>query len=142
MSKNLEKIKGFVNYYREHNIITNDFFVFFENVVPVNISISYFTIMPYFEMGNIGNYIWTDSNIHILRTCLKHTIISYISAFMKGILHGDFHPGNVLLKTTKSAFIEYSIDDIGVIGNIETHGIRTWIMDFELTRNIDKKNPT
>jgi predicted unusual protein kinase regulating ubiquinone biosynthesis (AarF/ABC1/UbiB family) len=97
-------------------------------------------IMPYFELGSIGFYSWTNENIKLLRTCIKHAILTYISAFFLGYLHGDFHPGNVLLKKTKQTSISYLFDDIGEISNIETNGIRPWIMDFENTREINKNN--
>jgi predicted unusual protein kinase regulating ubiquinone biosynthesis (AarF/ABC1/UbiB family) len=63
-----------------------------------------------------------------------------ISAFMHGFLHGDFHPGNVLLKKTKQSSIDYLFEEIGEV-NIETNGVRTWIMDFENTREISAENP-
>jgi serine/threonine protein kinase len=96
--------------------------------------------MPYFELGSIGSYVWNPENIHALRTSIKHAIMTNISAFMHGFLHGDFHPGNVLLKKTKQSSIDYLFEEIGEV-NIETNGIRTWIMDFENTREISAKNP-
>lgn len=96
--------------------------------------------MPYFELGSIGSYEWNLDNIHVLRTCIKHAIMTNISAFMHGFLHGDFHPGNILLKKTKQSSIDYLFEEIGEV-NIETNGVRTWIMDFENTREISAENP-
>ena len=48
-----------------------------------------------FELGSIGGYSWTPVNIHILRTCIKHAVLTNITAFISGYLHGNFHPGNV-----------------------------------------------
>jgi serine/threonine protein kinase len=96
-------------------------------------------VMPYFEMGGIGVYPWTKTNISLLRSCIKHAILSILSVFVNGYLHGDFHPGNVLLKKTKQSSIDYDFDGIGVVPNIETNGVRTWIMDFENTREVKKK---
>jgi len=79
--------------------------------------------MPYFELGNIGLYPWTPDNIHILRTCVKQTVLAYTNAFFHGYLHGDFHPGNVLLEKTD-----------------EPNGLRTLIMEFSKTRKIDANN--
>ena len=100
-------------------------------------------VMPYFELGSIGGYKWTTENITVLRSCITHALLSYINAFTHGYLHGDFHPGNVLLKTTKQRSIDYLFDRFdqnGEVLNIETNGLRTWIMDFENTREVDDEN--
>jgi hypothetical protein len=143
MAKKLYKIKGFVKFicYLE----CNDNFLNYPNekrnfLCNGNGSQMKIIIMPYFEMGCIGFYSWTNDNIKTLRTSIKHAILSYITAFTYGYLHGDFHPANVLLKKTKQTSIDYLFDGIGEIKNIETNGIRTWIMDFENTRSITKEN--
>jgi serine/threonine protein kinase len=97
-------------------------------------------LMPYFPLGSIGFYSWADDEIHVLQSCIKHAFLSYINAFMCGYLHGDFHPGNVLLKTTKQITLDYDLDGIGKIDGVETNGIRTWIMDFENMREISRDN--
>lgn len=143
MAKKLYKLKGFVKFicYLE----CNDNFLNFPNekrnyLCNGNGSQMKIIIMPYFEMGCIGFYSWTKENVKTLRTCTKHAFLSYITAFTNGYLHGDFHPGNVLLKKTKQTTIDYLFEGIGEITNIETNGIRTWIMDFENTRHITKDN--
>lgn len=142
-SKKLYKIKGFVKFicYFE----CNDNFLLFPNKTRNYLcngvgSQMKVIIMPYFELGSIGFYLWTNENIKILRTSIKHSILTYITAFVLGYLHGDFHPGNVLLKKTKQTSITYVFDNIGEISNMETNGFRTWIMDFENTREINKNN--
>ena len=97
-------------------------------------------LMPYFQLGSIGFYNWRDDEIHILQSCIKHAFLSHINAFTSGYLHGDFHPGNVLLKTTKHTALDYDLDGIGQIVGVETNGIRTWIMDFENMREISRDN--
>jgi len=76
--------------------------------------------MPYYEMGNIGLYPWTPNNIDMLRTCVKLSVLAYTNAFLHGYLHGDFHPGNVLLE--------------------KTDGLQVWIMEFSKTREIVPTN--
>ena len=94
-------------------------------------------IMPYFPLGCVGFYNWTD--IQQFRSCLKQAFLSHKNALDSGLLHGDFHAGNVLLKTTKQSQILYEIDDNEFV--IETNGLRTWIMDFENTREIARDEP-
>ena len=97
-------------------------------------------LMPYFPLGSIGFYNWRDDEIHILQSCIKHAFLSHINAFTCGYLHGDFHPGNVLLKITKHTALDYDLDGIGQIVGVETNGIRTWIVDFENMREISRDN--
>ncbi len=88
-------------------------------------------LMPYFPMGSIAAYNWNVDNIHVLRSSLKHAFLSIMVAFTAhGFIHGELHPGNVLLKNTSQSHITYSIPGMAPI-TIPTNGVRTWIMDFE-----------
>lgn len=90
-------------------------------------------LMPYFPLGSIAKYSWDKTNIVQLRSCLKHALLSIIVLFHKmNMIHGDFHPGNVLLKPTKQSDIIYSIPEVGEF-TVKTNGIRTWVMDYEKT---------
>jgi hypothetical protein len=90
-------------------------------------------LMPYFPLGSIAKYPWGKTNIVQLRSCLKHALLSIIVLFHKmNMIHGDFHPGNVLLKPTKQSDITYSIPEVGEF-NVKANGMRTWIMDYEKT---------
>jgi serine/threonine protein kinase len=97
-------------------------------------------IMPYFEMGNIGEYSWTNENIKQLRSSIKQALLSNISAFTKGYLHGDFHPRNILLTQAKQNKIDYLLDGIDAVFDIETNGVRTMIIDYENMREVTKEN--
>lgn len=95
-------------------------------------------IMPYFPLGSISLYAWTKENVHILRSCIKHSCLSIICAFTeKGVVHGDFHAGNVVLKTTKQSSITYD----SLQSHVLTYGFRTWIMDFEYTKTREELTP-
>ena len=88
-------------------------------------------LMPYFKLGSIAQYKWNPINLHVLKSCIKHACLSIIIAFNeKNIIHGDFHPANVVLKETKQKVIVYQSLNL----EIPTNNIRTWIMDFENTR--------
>ncbi len=99
-------------------------------------------LMPYFPLGNIHSYAWEKYDIRLLHATLKHAMLSMINAFHTlHIIHGDFHPGNVLLKKTKQKTISYTIPGIGTFPDIETHGIRPWIMDFENSSFVTMDTP-
>ena len=81
-------------------------------------------IMPYFPLGSLAQYKWAQDNIHIFKSCIKQSILSYLIAFYKErIIHNDFHAGNILLKPTKKAYIDYDIPEIGTI-SLQTSGMR------------------
>lgn len=95
-------------------------------------------LMPYFPLGSLASYRWTDENLLLFQTCLKHSVLSVLSAYANhSIIHGDFHAGNVLLKPTKSSSLTYSFQTLTI--TVPTHGIRTWIMDFENTSIADTR---
>jgi len=95
-------------------------------------------LMPYFPLGSIAAFSWREYPISLFQSCLKHAILSMLTAFFSlGVIHGDFHIGNVLLKTTKQKSLTYSIPALDFQEEIPTHGIRTWIMDFENSKIVD-----
>ena len=140
MSKVLHKIKGFVKYicYFE---CSDDFRQFPSNerntMCQGTGSSMKIILMPYFPLGSIAKYKWDTTNVYLLKSCLKHSIMSYLMAFyVKRIIHNDFHTGNILLKGTKSVTITYEIPDFGLM-SLPTQGFRPWIMDFEKSAYAD-----
>lgn len=98
-------------------------------------------VMPYFKLGSLASYKWDSTNIKLFHTCLKHSLLSILMAFNKlNIIHGDFHPANVVLKETKQKELSYDIPTIGLLEHIPTYGIRTWVMDFENSSIADFSN--
>jgi serine/threonine protein kinase len=88
-------------------------------------------IMPYFPQGSLAKYNWNSTLKIQFQACLKHALFSIIALLHKSnLIHGDFHPGNVLLKPTKQTSIIYNIPQLGAY-NLKTYGLRPWIMDFE-----------
>ena len=86
-------------------------------------------IMPYFEMGSLISH--KLSNINQLRSVLKQIFLTIMEANRKiGFIHGDLHPGNIVLKKTKSSSTIYDLCELG-FHIIPTYGIRSLIMDFE-----------
>jgi serine/threonine protein kinase len=89
-----------------------------------NGSINYFLFMQYYPIGSILNYIPTTINEII--SIINQVFASLIIAFEKfGFIHGDLHPGNVLLKKTNKNIIKYGNK------NIETSGLQAIIFDFD-----------
>jgi len=140
ISKVLHKIKGFVKYICFFECADD-----FRNI-PSNTreyickgvgSSMKVIIMPHFPLGSLAQYNWSQDNIHIFKSCIKQSILSYLSAFYKErIIHNDFHAANILLKTTKSSYIEYDIPEIGTI-SLPTYGMRIWLIDFEKSSYAD-----
>ena len=136
ISKVLHKIKGFVKYICFFECADD-----FRNI-PSNTR-EYIckgvgsSILPHFPLGSLAQYNWNQDNIHIFKSCIKQSILSYLSAFYKErIIHNDFHAANILLKTTKSSYIDYDIPEIGTI-SLPTYGMRIWIIDFEKSSYAD-----
>ena len=96
-------------------------------------------VMPYFPLGSITKYRWNSDNIHVLKSCISQACLSYISAYEKhNFVHRDFHPANILIKSTKQNSVQYELKNYTV--SLETFGFRTWIMDFENSTFENVKN--
>lgn len=140
MSNKLKSIKGFIKYICYFECNDNYRRYFDKSKIPNELCHGPGTqmkiiLMPYYLLGSIANYKWTSENIDLLRSVIKSAVLTVIYAYNnKGIVHGDFHAGNVVLKNTKQKSI--SFDGI----RIELFGMRTWIMDFENTYISDKGN--
>ena len=84
---------------------------------------NYFLFMEYYSIGSLLNYI--PINIDEIISIINQVLTSLIIAFEKlGFIHGDLHPGNILLKKTKKNSIKY--DNIIV----NTSGLQVIIFDF------------
>ena len=85
---------------------------------------NYFLFMEYYSIGSLLNYI--PINIDEIISIINQVLTSLIIAFEKlGFIHGDLHPGNILLKKTKKNSIKY--DNIIV----NTSGLQVIIFDFD-----------
>lgn len=85
---------------------------------------NYFLFMQYYPIGSILNYI--PKTINEIISIINQVFASLIIAFEKlGFIHGDLHPGNVLLKKTDKNIIKYGNK------NIETSGLQAIIFDFD-----------
>jgi len=90
-------------------------------------------LMPHFPLGSLAAYVWTNENCRVLKSCIKMACLTICDAYeKKGIVHGDFHGGNVMLKETRQREITY---DNNI--SIPTYGYRTWIMDFENSQIVE-----
>jgi hypothetical protein len=65
-------------------------------------------VMPYYILGDIGNYVWREQDLGILKNVLKQICFGLMYAYEKvGFLHNDEHLGNVLLRITNKKSIRY-----------------------------------
>ena len=79
-------------------------------------------IMPFYHLGSMLKYTWSQENFHIFKDILKRVVnVLLVVNEETGFVHGDFHLDNLLLRETKS-------------------GLRADIIDFELSEiNEDNK---
>jgi hypothetical protein len=65
-------------------------------------------IMPYYILGDIGNYVWREEELGLLKNVLKQICFGLMYAYEKtGFLHNDEHLGNILLRLTNKKSIRY-----------------------------------
>lgn len=87
-------------------------------------------VMPFLQGRPAIDYEWSRSNVPDLVLVFKHIVLSLFAAFHRfGFLHGDLHPGNVLLQSIeKDIPIKYSL-----FGELEAHGYLPIIMDYDMS---------
>jgi predicted unusual protein kinase regulating ubiquinone biosynthesis (AarF/ABC1/UbiB family) len=84
--------------------------------------------MEYYEIGSILNY--KPDRIEEIISILNQVICSMVLAFEKfGFIHGDLHPGNVLIKKTERDKIKYKYNNME--SEIKMNGIQILIFDFD-----------
>jgi serine/threonine protein kinase len=89
---------------------------------------NYFLFMEYYDLGSILNYV--PKSLNEIISIINQVIASATFAFEQfGFIHGDLHPGNILLKKTKKDFIKYKFTDKDL--EIKTNGIQIVMFDFD-----------
>ena len=128
ISKKLEELKC-LNFAKYLGFFTNDI----NKPLPKyfcknNGTENYFLFMEYYDFGSILNYI--PKSLNEIISILNQVIASYTTAFEYfGFIHGNLHPGNILVKKTKKDFISYKFPDKEL--EIKTNGIQIVINDFD-----------
>lgn len=136
ISKELKDLPNFIRYYCK--------FVCFDNIKKIikneGLIGTYYLCksgreqigilaMNYYKLGSIGSYPWNENNINVLKNVLKHTVYTYLNAYLKlGFIHGDLHADNVLIKEKTVCEIDYYYKKLPV----DAFEIR--IMDFEKSK--------
>ena len=107
-------------------------------------------VMSFFELGSIKSFDWTRSNStnaagrsdstnagrFNLACCIKQAVVSLVYAYsVKGIVHGDFHAANVLLRRIRRRSIMYKFKTFTI--EAETMGMQAVIADFENSKVVD-----
>ena len=89
---------------------------------------NYFLFMKYYDFGSILNY--KPKSLNEIISIINQVIASSTLAFEQlGFIHGDLHPGNILIKKTKKDFIKYKYRDKYL--EIKTNEIEIVIFDFD-----------
>jgi serine/threonine protein kinase len=89
---------------------------------------NYFLFMKYYNIGSILNYI--PESIEQIISIINQILASTLLAFEKlGFIHGDLHPGNVLIAKTNKKIIKYKYNDKDL--EIKTNGVEVIIFDFD-----------
>ena len=79
--------------------------------------------MEYFPLGSLASYI--PQTLDEVISIINQVIASSISAFEKnGFIHGDLHPGNIIIKKTKKKKFDYP----------KTAGIKIILFDFDRSK--------
>lgn len=95
-------------------------------------------VMPFYELGSVGDYKWESNNVNVLQSLLKQTIGIVFSAWESyNFVHGDLHTKNILIKRNDAnVSIKYGTTDI----EIKTLGFSPVLMDFENSKFNEKKD--
>lgn len=89
-------------------------------------------IMEYVDDGSFGLYTWKDTDIDIIKSCIKQLVCTLVDAYIKiGFVHFDLNYNNYLLKRTKKKECSYIINGKEFIVSIPKNGFETVLMDFE-----------
>lgn len=81
--------------------------------------------MPYYPLGNLGEYRWDRRNFHVLKNVYKQVVTALLYAYEQcGFVHGDMHSGNVILRASKKKTIEYGARQLSI------DGLYAMVMDF------------
>jgi serine/threonine protein kinase len=89
---------------------------------------NYFLFMEYYPNGSLETYI--PNNINEIISILNQIICSMILAYEKlEFVHGDLHPGNILIKKINRKTIKYNFEE--GITEIETSNIIPVLFDFD-----------
>jgi serine/threonine protein kinase len=92
---------------------------------------NYFLFMEYYDFGSLLNYI--PKSLNEIISIINQVIASATLAFEHfGFIHGDLHPGNILLKKTKKDFINYKFTYKEL--KIKKNGIQIVITDFDKSK--------
>lgn len=96
-------------------------------------------LMPYYELGSVGDYGWNMKNVGILRSVVQQTMLIVFSSWYEdGFIHGDLHVKNVLIKPNHYSHMNLNVNKKKF--RVETLGYSPVIMDFENSRFENKRN--
>ena len=127
------KCKNFANYLGFFSCKNNINQYEKEKTLPVffcknKIDINYFLFMNYYPLGSLEKY--KPKNIDEIISIINQVISCMTYAYEKiNFVHGDLHPGNILVKKTTKENLLYKFDDKTI--KISTYGVEVVLFDFD-----------
>ena len=113
--------KNNINQYEKEKILP-DFFC--KNKIDTN----YFLFMNYYPLGSLEKY--KPKNIDEIISIINQVLSCMTYAYEKiNFVHGDLHPGNILVKKTTKENLLYNFDDKTI--KISTFGVEVVLFDFD-----------
>ena len=113
--------KDIINDYNKNKPLPNYF-------CKNNGTYNYFLFMNYYPLGSINDF--RPTNINELISIINQLLESTTLAFEKmNFIHGDLHPGNILIKQTTKRTIDYEFNNLSK--SVDTFGYEIVLFDFD-----------
>lgn len=98
----------------------------FPNVAKYYSALGGYLAMPHFALGSLMAYRWDRANLEVLKAAAKQACFAMLHAFeARGAVHGNLHPGNVMLRPTRKLRVAYGAREVA------TEGIYAVLVDFD-----------
>lgn len=98
----------------------------------------YGLITPYFALGSLQTFDWSNETIPQLKECFKMTCKNYMNASTHGFIHGNLHANNVMITNSFTTYIiDYQYACIYTHDNLYSYIAKDFIKLFSSPFKID-----